>query len=271
MVLAKSREVDDAAREALRQHISDATIAIVGEPPDDVVLAPPHTVLKTSSGKIRRSASRELYEAGAIGTRTRTLASQIARLVVHALVPQTRRYLALAGELLYAGYAAFALVTLATVTWIVTAVMPRPAWAWAIGGASARTFFRLIGVRLLVRGVENLPRGERIIARVFSGGYIHARAGPHAVSPRRVRSSRACSRTRGSGGDSRHARHAARGSVVSTFPNASRGLLMARRMPPHRSPSAAFLTLMCTDMPALASMFASASRLKTDLFPEHWT
>ena len=31
---------------------------------DDIVLAPPHTVPKTSSGKIRRVAARDYYERG---------------------------------------------------------------------------------------------------------------------------------------------------------------------------------------------------------------
>jgi 1-acyl-sn-glycerol-3-phosphate acyltransferase len=158
VVLAESRVPDDTARAALRQRISEATIAIVGEPPDAVVLAPPHTVLKTSSGKVRRSASRDLYEAGLIGARTHGLVSQIARLVIHAIVPQTRRFIVLAGELMYGGYAALTLVTLATLTWIITAATPKPAWAWALGGASGRTFFRLIGVRVVVHGVKHLPR-----------------------------------------------------------------------------------------------------------------
>ena len=54
-------------RGALRDAVSRAVFAAIGEPPDEVVLAPPHTVLKTSSGKVRRSACRELYEAGRIG------------------------------------------------------------------------------------------------------------------------------------------------------------------------------------------------------------
>ena len=37
---------------------------LIGSPVDDIVLAPPHTVPKTSSGKIRRVAAREYYERG---------------------------------------------------------------------------------------------------------------------------------------------------------------------------------------------------------------
>ena len=37
--------------------------AIIGTPADDIMLAPPGTVLKTSSGKIRRAATKERYLA----------------------------------------------------------------------------------------------------------------------------------------------------------------------------------------------------------------
>ena len=172
VVLAESREVDEAARAALRQCISNATIATIGEPPDDIVLAPPRTVLKTSSGKIRRSASCELYEAGLVGARTHGVVSQIARLIIHAVVPQMQRYITLAGELMYGGYAAITLVALAALTWTVTAAIPKPAWAWGMGGASARTFFRLIGVRLAVRGMENLPRGAPNVLVANHSSYL---------------------------------------------------------------------------------------------------
>ena len=62
VVLAETRETEKAEQNALRARIVEVTVAVLGEPPDEVVLAPPHTVLKTSSGKIRRAACRELYE-----------------------------------------------------------------------------------------------------------------------------------------------------------------------------------------------------------------
>jgi len=172
VLLAETRETDEAARDALRQSISHATLHILGEPPDDIVIAPPHTVLKTSSGKIRRSASRELYEAGLIGTRTHSVASQVARLVIHALVPQARRFIALAEELLYAVYAGIVLLTLAALTWLITAVTPKPAWAWMIGGVAARLFFKLIGTPLAVRGLQKLPRGTPSVLVANHSSYL---------------------------------------------------------------------------------------------------
>ncbi|UCE31250.1 MAG: AMP-binding protein, partial [Burkholderiales bacterium] len=69
VVLAETRIEQAPARDRLRAAIGDRVLAALGEPPDRVVIAPPHTVLKTSSGKIRRAACRELFESGRIGAR----------------------------------------------------------------------------------------------------------------------------------------------------------------------------------------------------------
>ena len=67
VVLAETRETGTPGQNSLRTRIVAATVTVLGEPPDEVVLAPPHSVLKTSSGKIRRGACREQYEAGRVG------------------------------------------------------------------------------------------------------------------------------------------------------------------------------------------------------------
>ena len=79
IVMAETRATDDEASAALRSEIVSTTVDLLGVAPDDVVLAPPRTVPKTSSGKIRRAASREIYQQGHIGARPRTLWWQLAR------------------------------------------------------------------------------------------------------------------------------------------------------------------------------------------------
>ncbi|MGZ5091086.1 MAG: AMP-binding protein [Burkholderiales bacterium] len=172
VVVAETRATDDLARDALRDAVLRAALNILGEPPDDVIIAPPHTVLKTSSGKIRRSACRELYEAGAIGARAPGVATQLVRLALHALVPQARRFLALTRAILYAVYAGIVLLAIAALTWLVTVFIAKPAWAWAIGGMAARAFFRLIGAPLAVRGLENLPRGTSSVLVANHSSYL---------------------------------------------------------------------------------------------------
>ncbi|HEX9672693.1 MAG TPA: AMP-binding protein, partial [Burkholderiales bacterium] len=92
VVLAETRETDAARRDALHDRISDLAVSLIGTPPDDIMLAPPGTVLKTSSGKIRRVASREVYERGGTSG-ARAVWWQVVRLTWSALLPQARRSL----------------------------------------------------------------------------------------------------------------------------------------------------------------------------------
>jgi acyl-CoA synthetase (AMP-forming)/AMP-acid ligase II len=67
VVVAETRLTAAAERQALQADIQSVIEAFAGEPADDVVLATPGTVLKTSSGKLRRAACRAAYEGGRPG------------------------------------------------------------------------------------------------------------------------------------------------------------------------------------------------------------
>ena len=85
VVLAETREKDAAKRAELTASINALAAEFIGGPADEVVLAPPHSVLKTSSGKIRRAASREVYERGLIGARRPALWRELAALALRAV------------------------------------------------------------------------------------------------------------------------------------------------------------------------------------------
>ena len=73
VVLAETRETVPNTLAQLRAQVEASVTDLLGTPPDDVVLAPPGSVLKTSSGKLRRAASRESYEQGTLGKRPRAV------------------------------------------------------------------------------------------------------------------------------------------------------------------------------------------------------
>ena len=164
VVLAETRETEHQSRARLQAAITALAVDLTGAAPDDVVLAPPHTVLKTSSGKVRRAASRELYERGRLTAPTRPAWQQIVRLVWSGAAPQLRRLARAAGALLYATYAWTLFWTLAPLVWLTVAALPRPAWSLAVIRAAARLFQRLSGVPLHVQGLDQLPRGPCVIA-----------------------------------------------------------------------------------------------------------
>jgi 1-acyl-sn-glycerol-3-phosphate acyltransferase len=157
IVLAETYAQDAAALGSLRARITQRVSAVLGEPPDEVVLAAPHTVPKTSSGKVRRATSRELYESGRRGVQARAVWSQIARLELGAIGPTLRRARLRIAEALYAGYFWTLLVLLMGSAWAISAVMPRPVLAWKASGAAARWFLRLAGIPFVIRGADKLP------------------------------------------------------------------------------------------------------------------
>ncbi|MCM2329334.1 MAG: AMP-binding protein [Lysobacter sp.] len=163
VVLAETVERGSNEQDALRARILEATLAVLGEPPDEIVLVPAHTVLKTSSGKIRRAACRELYEAGRVGEGARAVWWQVVRLASGSLLPQAMRMVRALRRLAYGlyGWLVFGLVS--PPTWVLTALSPNPAAAWRVNRVAARVLLRLCGIAVTVRGAGNLPRGRCVL------------------------------------------------------------------------------------------------------------
>jgi 1-acyl-sn-glycerol-3-phosphate acyltransferase len=174
VILAETYETDLQILEELRRHIDTVSTELLGAPPDEVVLAPPHTVPKTSSGKIRRSTSRELYEQGRLGRRQGAAWWQWRRLLLAGVLPQWRRTWRAALTLLYAAYAWAVFGVLAPLAWSALAVLPRYAWRQAVVRVLARLALRLAGIPLVVHGQEHLPQHGPYVLVVNHASYLDA-------------------------------------------------------------------------------------------------
>jgi 1-acyl-sn-glycerol-3-phosphate acyltransferase len=172
VVMAETRleGVQELAR--LREQVTAAATAFMDNPPDDVVLAPPHTVLKTSSGKIRRGASRELYERGGVGRRERALWQQLLRASLSSLGPALRRLGGRLVESLYAGYVWSLFAILAPLVWISVNLLPRLSWRWALIRGAARLLLGMARVPLSLEGLEQLPRGRPQVIVANHASYL---------------------------------------------------------------------------------------------------
>jgi 1-acyl-sn-glycerol-3-phosphate acyltransferase len=101
IVLAETHYTDPAARTQLTTRINQRVVDSLGEPPEEILLAPPHTVLKTSSGKLRRAATRAAYEDGSLGRARAGAGLQMLRLTIHAAPPELQRVAQSAARLAY--------------------------------------------------------------------------------------------------------------------------------------------------------------------------
>ncbi len=139
------------------KRIQGITVDLLGVPLDDVVLVPPHSVLKTSSGKIRRTAVRDLYQRDALGHGGRALWLQLTRIVLASALGWTRRLWRSVTERLYAGYAWTLFGLLAPGAWLGIMILPKLEWRWRLSRSATLVLARLTGTSLAVRGLENLP------------------------------------------------------------------------------------------------------------------
>ena len=163
IVLAETRLRHDGERAALEKRIQDAALDILDLPPDDVVLVPPHTVPKTSSGKIRRSAAKALFESKSLHREPQSLWWQVARLELYGGANKVWRLMRSSGAIAYASYWWFVLAVISCIVWPAVLLLPRRAWRhWLIGRAT-RTWFWLTGIRLEVIGKPPSPAGHVII------------------------------------------------------------------------------------------------------------
>jgi 1-acyl-sn-glycerol-3-phosphate acyltransferase len=157
VILAESKERDPARRAALTRQLRERATDILGLPPDELALVPPRTVLKTSSGKLRRGATRDRYLAGKLSETPRLPVWQLARVGASGLLARLRT---LPGRL-YAVYAWGVFLLMAPWFWIAIMISPRARWRWSIARLGIRILRRLTFVRLTVSGREHLPAPGR--------------------------------------------------------------------------------------------------------------
>jgi 1-acyl-sn-glycerol-3-phosphate acyltransferase len=174
VVLAETRETDESERERLRARINDLAVELAGGPADEVMLAPPHTVLKTSSGKLRRSATRDLYQRGLVGARRSAVWWQITRLAARGVAARVRHA---SRELLNAvlgiwAWLVFAGAVLAALagTFVIPSVRGRRAAAHRL----ARFAMAASGIPVTVDGAGNLPSGRAFAAVANHASYLDA-------------------------------------------------------------------------------------------------
>jgi len=172
VVLAETRAHDERQRAALRERIARLAIELLGLPADDIVLADERVVLKTSSGKIRRAACRELYERGALRGPRRPVALQIVRLGCDALAARLGATLRRAAGAAYAAYLwmLFSLVTLAGVAAI--AVLPAVAWRKRTARALARAIVYASAMPLRIDGAQHLQQASAKVLVCNHASYV---------------------------------------------------------------------------------------------------
>jgi 1-acyl-sn-glycerol-3-phosphate acyltransferase len=163
VIMAETSTGDSERRAALVARSREVATNILGAPPEQIVLAPPQTVPKTSSGKIRRSAARDLYKSGEMGRPQRSPRWQFVRLFVAGALPRIGQVFRQVGAFVYAAWWWLIVVLAGLLGWLTVMTLPRLEWRWSAVRAIARAALMVIGMRPAVHGLANLATGHAII------------------------------------------------------------------------------------------------------------
>ena len=156
VVVAETRETETTARDRLQQDILEAVSDALGVPPDTVALARPGAVLKTSSGKVRRSATRDAYLAGALDRGAGSMTRQWLTLGWHAVAARGRRAADLLLRVSFTAYIVAMTLVSVPPLWALVRMSSRPATARGLLRRFSRFVVTMSGCRLEVGGLEHL-------------------------------------------------------------------------------------------------------------------
>jgi 1-acyl-sn-glycerol-3-phosphate acyltransferase len=169
IVVAESRERDASRRAKIVAAVTDLVSQGLGLPPDRVEIIPPGSIPKTSSGKLRREETKQLYLAGKLAAAKAPAWVQIARLATASaartggreLWDGVRRGL----EILYGLYFVVVFLLWIIPTWTVVHFINDYRKAGRFTSAALKILFPLIGCRVHVIGKEHMDTpGAKVYA-----------------------------------------------------------------------------------------------------------
>ena len=164
VIVAESRERNRDARARVAQAITAQVAETLGLPPNVVEVVPPNAIPKTSSGKLRRDATRQLFLSGELDSGAPPAWLQIARL---ATASSARRILGAVRRIAEMAYGCYAVATFALLllpAWLYVLVSPSRNSSARITAAVLRAYLKIAGWRVKVDGRERLRENR---ARMF--------------------------------------------------------------------------------------------------------
>ena len=161
VIVAESRAGNGDARARLAQAITAQVTETLGLPPNVVEVVSPNVIPKTSSGKLRRDATKQLFLSGDLNSNAPPAWLQLARLAAASSAGRIRAALQRTAEIAYGCYAI-----------AMFAVLLLPAWLYVLHFPVAKKF---------------RARYEGGAARVLeSSGMARARRRPRASAGKRA-------------------------------------------------------------------------------------
>jgi len=156
VVVAETRETSPSTLTEMQKKINGKVVDLIGSAPEVVVLAPPHSVLKTLNGKIRRSATRDLFESGNIGKGERFIWFFYLQIFFANLQKKTRSLFSLFFEIIYTIYFWVLIGIVSAPSIIFVILIPFENLRWAFIRFTLKLLSKFLGIGISVSGLENI-------------------------------------------------------------------------------------------------------------------
>ena len=169
IVVAEARDRDPKNLAPISAAITDQISRGLGLPPDRVELVPPGSIPKTSSGKLRREETRQLFKKGSLSQGRPPVWVQIARLGAGGAVRSVGRMIAAAArrawEILYGVYFSIVFLIWIIPSCTIVSFIKDQRAAGRFTSAALKTLFAMVGCRIRVVGKEYMDTpGAKIYA-----------------------------------------------------------------------------------------------------------
>ncbi len=155
---------DPRARDELGTLVRRTAAGVIGAAPDEVVLVPAGSILRTAGLKIRRSATREAYEAGLLTPGDSPSAVRPAGLTRRRRRGPGRGLAGEAGSWLFGAYVWSLLVLLGVPLWVAVQLPLGPRLRWELTRGAGRALQVLAGIDLQVEGTFPVDRPGVVVA-----------------------------------------------------------------------------------------------------------
>ncbi len=174
VVVVETDLEDPRARDELGILVRRTAAGAIGAAPDEVVLVPVGSILRTPGLKIRRSATRDAYEAGLLTPRDTPSSVRPAGFTRRRPRASDHGPVGDLGSWLFAAYVWSLLVLLGVPLWVAVQLPLGRRLRWELTRITGRTIQALAGIDLEVKGT--LPPGDPAVVVANHSSFVDALA-----------------------------------------------------------------------------------------------
>ncbi len=123
-IVAESHVKDPKIKNKITDEILEKVVTCLGIPPDKIIIVPPGTILKTSSGKLRRYSTKEAYLKGKLTKKSLPATIQYLKLKFSSVYSIIKNNIIRLFKLLYTLYFFLIGVSTGLLTWLLAILTP---------------------------------------------------------------------------------------------------------------------------------------------------